>query len=338
MPVSERISRIFGALETAGYPSPLQRRLLPDWVTNEVLENNAASAEVAVILAQRLGLRTSPLLSATPHVEALRSHDVRYKRSISAQSKNLTSATSVAVTVAEMIGISCDIPYRPFTNDPLSLRQEIFDTHNGKWIGLRNLILSCWSHGVPVVHLTGLGIGAPKMDGVVIFTHDRPVILLSKNSESWAWQLFILAHEVGHCALGHISPDEILIDEQLGEQSYALTDADPEEQAADKFAIALLNGRHEATYTVKTTSLNSATLANAAIAHGKRNRVDPGHIILNYGHNNNAWPLAMKAIQYLKTPPASEVINEALWGHIHSSRLPTDSVDFLRTLTDYTAD
>jgi len=335
MPVADRINRIFGVLESAGYPKSLQKRLLPEWVTGEVLGDTAASAEIATILAQRLGLRTSLLLSVEPRVESLRSFDTRYKRSIPSRARDLTAATSVAVTIAEMAAISCQMPYRPFLEDPLTLREEIFAQHQGKWIGLRNLLLSCWDHGVPVVHLCQLGEGMPKMDGMVVFTHGRPVILLSKNTESWAWQLFILSHEVGHCALGHVSPGEILVDEQLGDQSYALTDSDLDEQAADSFAIAMLNGRHGATYTASDTTLNAADLANAAVFHGGINKVDPGHIILNFGHHNKAWPLAMKALTFLdaKQPPASSVINEALWRYIQHDQLPPDNIDLLEKLT-----
>lgn len=335
MPIAEKINRIFGALESAGYPIPLQKRLLPEWVTKGVLENNAASAEVAAILAQRLGLRTSPLLSVNPHVESLRSFDVRYKRSIPSLSRNLTAATSVAVTIAEMIALSCDMPYLPFPSDALNLRNESLTRHGGKWIGLRNLLLFCWHHGVPVAHLTELGDGVSKMDGMVVFTHGRPVILLSKHTELWAWQLFILAHELAHCALGHVSPDEILVDEQLGELSYALADPDPEEQAADSFAIALLNGRHGATYTASDPTLNGLDLAKAALEYGEKNKVDPGHIVLNYGHHNKVWPVAMKALSHLgaKQVAASDLINDALWQHVQHDRLPTDNINFLKSLT-----
>ncbi len=59
---SSRLDRIFGSLESAGFPRALQKSLLPEWVTSDVLADDAASFEVAAILAKRLGLRTSPLL------------------------------------------------------------------------------------------------------------------------------------------------------------------------------------------------------------------------------------------------------------------------------------
>lgn len=334
MPVSERIDRIFGTLESAGYPRALQRQLLPEWVTSEVLSDNAASTEIAAILAQRLGLRSNPLFSAEPRIESLKSYKTRYKRSVPAKSKNLSPITSIAVTVAEMVSFAFGHPYRPLETDIASLRKTIFEQHGGKWIGLRNTLLTCWDHGIPVIHLSNLDDSISKMDAMVVFANNRPNIILTKNSTSWAWQLFILAHEMGHCALGHVNSEEILIDEQLGDGSYALTDPDKEEQLADHFAIALLNGRDHATYTAPSENINAIELSMAAIAHGLKNRIDPGHIVLNYGHHNNAWVIANKAVSYLEkdNEPANKIINELIWANIDRNLLPDDNVEFLEHL------
>lgn len=334
MPISEKIDRIFGTLESAGYPRALQRQLLPDWVTNEVLSDAAASTEIATILAQRFGLKTSSLFSASPSIESLKTFKTRYKRSIPAQSKNLSPITSIASSVAEIVSFAYDAPYRPLDMDASQLREYIFNVHKGKWIGLKNLLLTCWDHGIPVVHLTNLDYNLSKMDAMVVFANGRPNIILTKNSQSWAWQLFILAHELAHCALGHVHPGEILIDEQLGKEAYALTDTDEEEQAADHFAIALLNGREKATYTASDSSINAIELSIAALEHGTRNKIDPGHIVLNYGNHNDAWAIANAAVNHLERDivPANVIINRLLPDHLDLSRLPTDSVDFLNQL------
>lgn len=59
------IDRIFGVLESAGYPRDFQHSLLPHWVTSEVLQDEGATLEVAAILAKRLGLRVAPSLLIT---------------------------------------------------------------------------------------------------------------------------------------------------------------------------------------------------------------------------------------------------------------------------------
>jgi hypothetical protein len=334
--LDSQIDAIFGSLESAGFPRSLQNILLPEWVTPEVLSDEAAASEVAVILAKRLGLRMSPLFAATPRVESLRRRDIKYKRSIPNQSKNLTAATSIAVSVAESVASACRLEFRPFAaHYSTALRQEVLTSFPGKWLGLRNLLMTCWSHGLPVVYLAGLYQGIAKMDGMVVHTGDRPVIILSKMSPLWAWQLFILAHEIAHIVLGHIAPGEILVDEELGENSYALRDKDLDERNADMFALELLNGRKNATYTVSDGQINFRELAHAAYEFGKTNQIDPGHIVLNFANKSGKWDIGIAATKELQgeNPPASVVINEAMWGNIDCELIPIDTIEFLERVT-----
>src|SRR5690606_5185498 len=145
-----RIQRIFGALESAGYPIKLQRSLLPEWVTPDVLEDEAVSAEVAAILAKRLSLRTSSLFAENPAVESLHHFDTKYKRSVTARSKDLTAATSIAVSVAEMVSFACRIPHDQLQGTAAELRADILRQYPGKYLGLRNLLMAVWSRGIPV--------------------------------------------------------------------------------------------------------------------------------------------------------------------------------------------
>lgn len=337
MTTSDRqIDKIFGSLESAGFPRSLQNLLLPEWVTPEVLSDAAVSSEIAAILAKRLGLRASPLFTESPRVELLRRHDseIKYKRSLPNKSKDLTAATSIAVSLAESIASACRVEFSPFSDNADALRREVLAS-SGYWVGLRNLLMTCWSHGVPVVYLAGLGQGVAKMDGMVVHTGDRPVIILSKASPLWAWQLFILAHEIAHIVLGHVAPGEILIDEELGEDSYALKDADLDERAADMFAIEMLNGRKNATYTVSSDQVNSNELAHAAYEFGKAKQVDPGHIVLNFANKSGKWDIGSAAAKLLESgrQPAWAVVNEAMWGGINPKALPLDTVEFLGKVT-----
>ncbi len=335
--LNRQVDIIFGSLESAGFPRSLQKMLLPEWVTPEVLSDTAASSEIATILAKRLGLRASPLFAESPRVELLRRWDIKYKRSIPNRARNLTAATSIAVSVAEAIASACQVEFNPFVESADALRQEVFASFPGKWLGLRNLLMTCWSHGVPVIYLdlAELSQGVAKMDGMVVFTNSRPVIILSKVSQLWAWQLFILAHEVAHIALGHVDPDEILIDEELGEDSYALKDNDSDERAADMFAIELLNGRPNATYTTSDNRVNFRELAHVAYESGLAHQIDPGHIVLNFANHSGKWDVGIAAAKVLQgeNPPASIIINEAMWSGIDPETLPPDTIEFLGRIT-----
>lgn len=329
-----QIDIIFRSLESAGFPRSLQNMLLPEWVTPEVLSDATVSSDIAAILAKRLGLRASRLFGASPRVESLRRREIKYKRSIPNQSKNLTAATAIAVSVAESVASACRVEFSLFVDSAAALRQEVLTSFPGKWLGLRNLLMTCWLHGVPVVYLAELGKGVAKMDGMVVYTGDRPVIILSKASPLWAWQLFILAHEVAHIVLGHIVPGQILVDEELGEDSYIAKDNDLDERAADMFAIELLNGRPNATYTLANQA-NFRELADTAYNFGKANQIDPGHIVLNFANQSGKWGIGIEAAKVLQgeNPPASQVIGEAMWGGIDPEALPMDTLEFLGRVT-----
>nr|MDZ8061870.1 ImmA/IrrE family metallo-endopeptidase [Nostoc sp. EkiNYC01] len=332
---NRQIDMIFESLESAGFPRSLQNILLPEWVTTEVLSDAAASSEIATILAKRLGLRASPLFAASPRVESLRRRDIKYKRSIPNKLKNLNAASSIAVNVAESIASACPLEFSLFVGKADAFRKEVLSSFPGNWLGLRNLLMTCWSHGVPVVYLAELGKGVPKMDGMVVNTVSRPVIILSKASHLWAWQLFILAHEVAHVALGHVAPGEILVDEELSEKSYALKDNDSDEREADVFAIELLNGRKNATYTTSDNQVNFRELVESAFQFGRKHYIDPGHIVLNFANHTGKWGIGNAAAKELQgdNPPASTVINEAMWRGIDIEALPEDTIEFLSRVT-----
>jgi IrrE N-terminal-like domain len=330
-----RIEMIFGSLESAGFPRSLQNILLPEWATPEVLSDATVSSEIAAILAKQLGLRTSSLLAANPRVESLRRQDIKYKRSIPSQSKNLKAATSIAVSVAESVASACRVKFTPLASSAGVLRKEVLASFPGKWLGLRNLLMTCWWHGIPVVYLAELGQGVAKMDGMVVYTTDRPVIILSKTSLLWAWQLFILAHEIAHIALDHIAAGEILVDEEMSEDSYISKDNDLDESAADMFAIELLNGRQNATYSLASQA-NFRELADTAYKFGVAHQIDPGHIVLNFAKHSDKWGIGIEAAKVLQgeNPPASAVISEAMWGGIDPEKLPTDTIEFIAKVTD----
>jgi hypothetical protein len=135
--------------------------------------------------------------------------------------------------------------------------------------------------------------------------------------------------------LGHVAPGEILVDEELSEDSYVSKDNDLDERAADMFAIELLNGRQNATYTVSDNQLNFRELADTAYRYGKAHQIDPGHIVLNFANQSDKWDVGIAAAKVLQrdNPPASLVISEAMWGGIDPEALPMDTVEFLGRVT-----
>ncbi|MNC75076.1 hypothetical protein D3C75_1265540 [compost metagenome] len=81
--------------------------------------------------------------------------------------------------------------------------------------------------------------------------------------------------------------------------------------------------------------MSAQGLAEAAMAYGKANHVDPGHVVLNFAKHNNAWALGMAAINILQVgfKPAGIVVNDLLWRRVHQDVLPDDTIELLRRVT-----
>src|SRR5262249_3747340 len=150
------------------------------------------------------------------------------------------------------------------------------------------LIDYCWSLGIPVIHLSSFP-NAKRPDGLCASVKGRPVIVLCKKVMRSAWLLFILAHELGHVALGHIEDDGVLIDESMSDNV-----KDKEEDDANAFAIELLTGNADERFSSSGRWPNATQLAEVALETGTRLRIDPGHIVLNYAHTMGGpfWPIA----------------------------------------------
>jgi hypothetical protein len=191
----------------------------------------------------------------------------------------------------------------------------------------------CWSIGIPVLHLSKLPSSTRKMDGMAVNVDGRSAIVLASGRTSPPWLLFHLAHELGHIALGHGT----VVDGSIEEDS-----TDPQEVAANEFAIELITGRAGMRVVPPGRWPNAAGLAQAAEALGSQLGVDPGHIVLNYAHSMsrgkaNFWPVANAALK--KVPlegDAVAMIRERLAENLDWSDLPTEGAEFVARMTGQT--
>jgi hypothetical protein len=220
--------------------------------------------------------------------------------------------------------------YVPISTDPRAVRDEILAT-GAKWISLRALGRYCWEHGIPIVHISDFPEGQTKVDGIAIDIDGRPVIILSRDSRKLAWQLFILGHEVGHLGARHLGTDAIIVDEDIEETS----DADPDEAVADRYALTLLGGDPDLRVSVEG-SPSAAGLARAALERGRQLQIDPGHLVLKYAYNNNAWALANAALELMDPNSiAPQEINRWLFNEIDLGILPEESREFLAKMMQH---
>jgi hypothetical protein len=206
-------------------------------------------------------------------------------------------------------------------------------------LGFDALLALCWDHGIPVIPLPNLPVGVRKMDGAALQIGERPVIVIAKKKSSRAWLSFILAHEIGHVALGHLKPGSTIVDVSLQEgATYATDDQnDVQEAEADTFALEAMGGVDvESEVGRWAAQLAPVELAVKARSAAKVYRIEPGHFILRHAFINRRWPDAVTALRFL-----SEDLNPeaALLGqferHLDMSAVSDDMQNLITQITGW---
>ena len=219
-----------------------------------------------------------------------------------------------------MLIASAAVPsFKPLPKNPETIRRSILKMH--PWVGLDSLIDYCWSHGIPVVHLSRLPKGGKKFDGMVVDIDGRPVIVLAKGSKDPSWQLFILSHEIGHIGCGHVEGGAGFLDEVVDSD-----DNNPQEKEATLYGLKLLTGDKSRIGPSGIGRLTGGQLARAAKKFGKEHQIEPGHVALNYAHNQGFIPVGNAALKTIGGRfDAIAYINNALRNNIDGAEIPRDS-------------
>lgn len=173
-----------------------------------------------------------------------------------------------------------DRPYLPVP-PAATLRAAILEA--APWVGFDQLLEHCCAAGIPVLHVNNFPADAKKKPmGFTLRANGRPAVVLFVDKSQPAWLLFILAHELGHMHNGHVPENGALLDETVHENV-----PDAEKEQADRYAIELLTGNAATCLQVCGRWPKADRLAQHAREFGRRNRVDPGHVVLNCAHTED---------------------------------------------------
>jgi len=254
----------------------------------------------------------------------------KFKKRSDVSEDDLALARVLATRAAQLAASAVSIPAVAFPVNASDIRQQILGD-DAPWVGLDELLRYCWSIGLPVLHLDHFPKNAKRPDGFAARVNGRPVIVLCRHAKYSAWLLFILAHELGHLALGHVPDEGTLIDQGLDEDS-----VDVEEQQANAFAIELLTGHRIRRIIAADRWPNAEGLARLAQELGRQAMIDPGHVVLNYAHSmeGSFFPVSNAALKLLE-PNADAVakVRTKMAENLDWSRLPEDSSEFLMGVT-----
>lgn len=325
------MTQLYHRLSGVGLTRPYVKTLaLPDWWNDQIANTPSGYAEALMHLSRHLGLSLKSLQDPSQPV-ALRDFGVcKFKKTTGTSDDELGLARALGTRAAQLAATAMRNPFKGVPTSSLELRLSILD-RGEPWVGLEQLLKYCWRIGIPVVFLARFPPNAKKMHGMTAMFNGRPVIVLSKAHRRTAWLLFVLAHELGHIAGGHLADGQALIDEDVEKN-----EADAEEEQANAFALGVICGDSDFRVLAKDRWLNAAELAQEAKRVGGLRRIDPGHVVLNYAHSmgDAFWPVANAALKKIEPHGnAPATVRKALAEELDWSALPSDSCEFLMRVT-----
>ncbi|MEN9863129.1 MAG: hypothetical protein RLZZ601_893 [Pseudomonadota bacterium] len=264
--------------------------------------------------------------------------NISYKRNALVNPQDFQASTLIASSISNAIISSIKVPYQTLPKNVWELNEEIRAIGKGS-IDFDALLNYCWRKGVPVISLSNLPFGLKKMDGAALKVGDRPVIILAKKNNSKSWLSFILAHELGHIALGHLENNSSIVDIALQQESTFDSDntGDSMELEADKFALNILGGPLAQETQERWGDFDSAiTLATNARAAANLLGCSAGHLILRYAFRTKRWPEAASALKFLREDfDAQKEIVKSMASGIAFDDLSNDVQDLIFRITGY---
>jgi len=325
MPITETPMRgLYQKLDSAGIPASFAKRMLPSWWADEIAAEPAGLQQAQMYLARAFNIELQSLADSAS-APRFRSSLRKYKLTKNVSEEAVSIGANYVTGVARLALQAFPQPQSAAPVKPADLRTAILKTN--RCVDLPALVEWCLGANIPVLHIEQ--VPGKKMTGLVVRDNGRYAIVLSKKGHP-AHLLFHLAHEIGHVAKGHLAADGFVVDEKIDSQN-----RDADEQEADAYAVCLLNGA-ELRYRAGGVIANASALHLAAVRKGKETHVDAGHIIANYGHNQDRYAMANLALGLLGEPKhGAGVINRAFFKALNREVISEDQLDLLRVATGF---
>lgn len=320
---------LYARLRGIGLPRPyVQKYLLPEWWDDAAAETPAGFTEALWTIARHLGVDADQLTRTDVDFAWPRSR-VQFKHTANVARADLELARVLAEQVARFALRGVKASTSPMRDSASDLRAEILDRGHAN-VSFEALLDLCWSRGIPVLHVANFPRSAAKMMALAVNLDDRLAIVTTQQESHPAWHLFVLGHELGHIALGHVDTNSSVVDEQIDERS-----DDEQERAANAFAMELLTGSPTTRVTPGDRWPNATGLASKALQLSAQHHIDAGHLVLNYAHSmpGNFYPVAREALKLLPAPDARSTIRQRLAANLDWSAMPDEAAQFVARMT-----
>ncbi len=283
---------LYGKLRAAGFNPKYVHSLLPDWWDDEIASTESGFQEASVRLGSIFGVKPSSLRDPTAEPVLQVPQGRRFKRQANRNEHELDVACALSTSAARRVLAALQPLESPIVVPDASVIRDALLAKNPH-VDFAVLLDYVWQLGIPVIHIEHLPKDAKKMAGLAYEHNGRPVIILT-STRPHGYLLFDLAHELAHIALGHVTDAKCVVDQDIDKNA-----EDPDERAANRYALELLTGDPDCAIVPTGRHLTGAELAAAAERYGEKHRVDPLHVALNYGHSTAHWPAVVLAVKTL---------------------------------------
>lgn len=319
---------LYGKLQSAGYNPKYIRSLLPDWWDEEIASTPAGYQEASLRLGGLFGVQPSSLREINTPVALRVPEGRRFKRQAGHQEQQLDVACALAMSSASLSLRwlpQCEIR-KPLPD--AKVMRELLLADNA-YINLQVLLDYVWRLGIPVIFLGYMPSKTKKMAGLAFEHQGVPVIVLTSGKQH-GYLVFDLAHELAHIVLGHVSKDKCVVDQEIDDGA-----EDPDERAANRFALELLTGDPDCKIVPSGRHLYAQELASAAARYGEKHKIDPLHVALNYGYSQQHWQVAHGAVKIIaaNTSPDQAILRQKLIAELRTNDIDDDDLMTLLRLT-----
>ncbi len=299
----------------------------PTWWSDAADASPSAQAELRFSIARKLGLDPHSLLEDSDEPRFIWRDEARFKHLSGESQLEQSAITSFGAALGRYLIAATAVSAPGVRFSSLVLRKVIL--RDQPFIRLVDLLSVCWSIGTPVIHLRIFPLVQKRMSAMTVRVDERNAIMMGKESDYPAHVAFYLAHELAHIALGHLSKETVFVD--LESTSLASAENDPEEAAADRFALELLTGQAEPIVLPKLKRYNPNQLADAALRASSEIRIEPGTLVLCFAYSTGDWVTANAAMKrvYPSPKPAWAEINKVALRHLDLDLVPDDAKPYL---------
>ena len=334
--------RLVTRLLDIGLSEALVDLSLPEWWVAEDNESPSARAMASMLLARRLNLDPTTLLDDEVPVGFLHTGVSKFKHMRLAEGARRDALVGFATGVSRIVlSMAEAVPDHEVPADPLTLRRALI--HGRPYVSFGDVITACWSLGVPVLHLRVFPAQTKGVTAIAVKLGGRHAILVARESGVDAQYMFHVAHELGHIALGHLGDGGAIVDADPNDSANnpdELVD-DAEERSADAYAQTLLTGTPSFEVFGAEESRGrqrfgtARELATRAQQLSGELEVDPGHLVMVFGHSTGDWELAFAAARLLPQQPdrPGTLVNRVMWqqlGELHGG--DEQSIAFLQAV------